>query len=116
MARSSVEQSDWAPVKGAYETAGNTWKSAYSDIGNTYQAVLTQDAGWHAKGNASEPLCDPLTESVAQESGMQPGSDMMAMQKQGTKVLYNQDMYKANNPSPDSGYGPGKSDPGMDRG
>jgi len=116
---------DFEGHKTAYQEAGNVWKSAYSDIGNTYQAVLTQDSGWHARGTGSD-IGDPMTDGVSQEPGgtfgRDIGGDMGAMRHHGVKVLYHQDMYKANNPaspdnqSPDSGYGPGKSDPGMDRG
>lgn len=40
-------------------------RDAFADIGNTYQAVLTQDAGWRAQHSPST-LSDPLTEAAAE--------------------------------------------------
>ena len=102
-------------VKETYEVAGQTWQSAYSDIGNTYQAVLTQGTGWHVRGSASEPLCDPMTESVSQDMGF--NGDMSADRGLGwgsrTSIKFD---LQGPGQQPDSGFGPGKSDPGMDRG
>lgn len=107
------------------QEAGNVWQSIHSDIGNTYQAVLTQDSGWKAR---SSDIGDPMTEGVSQEPGGTFGSSYGEGLGRnvgwgpGTPGHYKtvsptKDFQDAKtNPSPDSGFGPGKSDQELDRG
>ena len=85
-------------------------RDAYADIGNTYQAVLMQDAGWRTHGSASQ-LSDPLTEAAAESQGGWFKGDMSVDRGfgWGSKTTV-QTTFDLNNDtqSPDGGLEPGK--------
>jgi hypothetical protein len=86
-------------------------RDAYADIGNTYQAVLMQDAGWRTHGSASSQLSDPLTQAAAEPQGGWFKGDMSADRGFGwgskTDVQTTFEQNK-DDKSPDSGFEPGK--------
>ena len=91
-------------AKGAYEVAGQTWQSAYSDIGNTYYAVLTQNTGWHAARSG----VDPLTQQISEEESRDP--DAPKTERGYGEQGYGMDIGGPGDDGrgPDSGFGPGK--------
>jgi hypothetical protein len=91
-------------AKGAYEVAGQTWQSAYSDIGNTYYAVLTQHTGWHAARGGTDPLTQDISEDQSNDPKAPKTDRGYGEQPKGPGEGRGPD---------DPGYGPGKG--GLDR-
>jgi hypothetical protein len=89
-------------AKGAYEIAGQTWQSAYSDIGNTYHAVLTQNTGWHAARGGPDPMTQGISEEQTNDKDAPKTERGYGEEPKGIE-----DQQRG----PDSGYGPGKADP-----
>jgi hypothetical protein len=84
-------------------------RDAYADIGNTYHAVLTQDAGWRTQPGSASQLSDPLTQAAAEPQGGWFKGDMSV--DRGFGWGSRTDVHTAidQNKSPDSGFEPGKS-------
>jgi len=83
------------------------FREAYADVGNTYQAVLMQHTGWHARSNQ---ISDPLTQGNAEPAG--GGFKEAQEQEQGRGHGFT-DPGGPKGPDiepegPDSGYGPGR--------